>query len=247
MARGFCVGIGEFLTFSAMVLAILVNMGQLTENIVARHLYLVNADLSGVQAAGNGGLGNNVFAQNQASPLLQGNGLRNEYYWGMYSVCGGQGVSGERACSRDRFINIFDPVSVFEEDAGNANVINALPADGVLRDEKYVRNISHAAIIILFAGTVAAGLAFFVGFLAHRFAFLVSALLSLLGAACLLVAAALWTALIAKIRNSLENVNVGIVFHYGQSIWMTWAAGGACLLAFVPLVISCCTGRRDKY
>ncbi|KDN53604.1 hypothetical protein K437DRAFT_241811 [Tilletiaria anomala UBC 951] len=254
MARGFCVGLGEFLTFAAMVLAILVNIGQISQNTVARHFYLVSADLTGLQnslttnAAATNVQAHDIYATDQASPLLQNNGLRQYYYWGMYSVCGGEGVGGARSCSPNEFVHRFEPLDVLEADQSKNsgfNISTVLPS-GTIQDNAYLGKFSNGASIILLAGTIAAGLAFLVSFLAHHFAFLISALLALLAAVCLAVAAAIWTALVAKVRSSLTSVNIGLVVHYGQSIWLTWGAAGACLLAFVPLVLSCCTAR-SKY
>lgn len=73
---------GELLTFSAMVLAILVNMGQLTGNIVARSIYWSSLDTTGFTS---GGTVPAIFATNQAAPEGAMNGLKNTYEWGLYS------------------------------------------------------------------------------------------------------------------------------------------------------------------
>lgn len=86
-----------------------------------------------------------------------------------------------------------------------------------------------------------------VAFLAHRFAFLLASLLALAGAACLLVAAAIWTAILYKVRSSLSGANTGIDVSYGNAIWMEWAAGAAASLSVIPLLIACISGRRSKY
>ena len=93
------------------------------------------------------------------------------------------------------------------------------------------------------------GVSFLIAFLSHRFAFLLGALLALAGAALFFVGAAIWTAIIYKVRHSLadQQNTSGLDVHYGNALWMTWAAGGASVLAVVPLLISCISGRRSKY
>lgn len=242
-ARGFCVGIGEFLTFSAMVLMILVNIGQISSNVVARNFSLTHLATNGINTAGTTG---SLYANSQSAPLLQGQGIRYDYYWGMYSVCGGLGKTADRACSSNTFGNRFMPVMTLTQDAPqNANIGNLLP-QGVFQDDSYLGRFTNAAFYLLFIGTILAGLAFLFGVLANRFAFLFAALLSLGAAACLAAGVAIWTALIARIRNTLDQNGLGLTVDYGVSIWMAWAAFGATALAFPFLVISCCAGR-DKY
>ena len=91
-----------------------------------------------------------------------------------------------------------------------------------------------------------AGLAFLTGFLAHRFAFLLAAVFSLAAAALLAVGAAILTAIYYKAKNSLPD-GVGVDVDYGNALWFTWASFAACVLAFVPYIIGCCVGRREKY
>ena len=74
---------GEFLTFSAMVLAILVNMGQISNNRVARAIYYTELDTTGfedvIRSSANAGGVNvaSVYASDQSSPVLAGNGLKD--------------------------------------------------------------------------------------------------------------------------------------------------------------------------
>jgi hypothetical protein len=59
-----------------MVLAILVNMGQLTENIVARSIYWTNLDTTSFTPGGTTPPA--IFSTNQASPEGAMNGIKNE-------------------------------------------------------------------------------------------------------------------------------------------------------------------------
>lgn len=61
-------------------------MGQITQNIVARNIYMTSLDARGLGSsisASNAG-GSSLFAPNQAAAALQGQGLKDEYFWGLY-------------------------------------------------------------------------------------------------------------------------------------------------------------------
>lgn len=63
-------------------------MGQVTENVVARNIYITNLSTQGLGnsliADGSSSAGS-LYASNQAAAALQNQGLKYEYYWGMYS------------------------------------------------------------------------------------------------------------------------------------------------------------------
>lgn len=145
----------------------------------------------------------------------------------------------------------FDPIGVLQDDINSQlqpYVSQALPAS-TLRDSTYLTKFTKAANYLAFIGTVVVGLSFLTAFLAHRFAFLLAALLALLAAGCLAVAAAIWTAIIYKVRHSVSELgtNPGVTISYGNIIWMTWAAFAASALSVIPLLIGCVSGRRSKY
>lgn len=166
--------------------------------------------------------------------------------------CAGQSQgSSTRSCSDKSFVYEFDPIKVLQQDINQQlqpYVSQALPAT-TLRDSSYLGSFTKAANILAFIGTVVVGLSFLVAFLAHRFAFLLAALLALLAAGCLAVAAAIWTAIVYKVRKSVADLgsNPGVDVEYGNIIWMTWASFGAAALSVIPLLIACVSGRRSKY
>jgi len=245
MVAKFCVGISELLAFSAMVLAILVNMGQISQNIVARNIYYAELDLTGL--GGGGALPATVFAGDQAAPSLQNQGLKETYQWGLYNFCGGAGNT--RSCGPRGFGDgRFEPLQVLYADINQQyqTQLNQTVSEGTFADSDYLGRFSHAAFWLIFIGTVLAGLTFLLGFLAHRFAFLVAALVALLGAAALGAGAAIFTAILVKARDSIADV-AGAQLHLTNALWMMWAAFGALTLSIVPFIISCCTGRSEKY
>lgn len=73
---------GEFFTFAAMVLMILSNIGQLTENIVARSFRYVSINTQNFESTIRSLANQNniavegIFATDQSAPELAGNGLK---------------------------------------------------------------------------------------------------------------------------------------------------------------------------
>lgn len=231
-----------------MVLAILVNMGQITENIVARSIYYTRLDTANFQGSGTATL-TGIYASNQGAAEGAGNGIKNEYRWGLYSYCGGATSGSDRACSSRSFGYEFQPLDVLESDATSQNsgaVASAAPT-GTFSNSSYLGKFSKAANYLAFIGTVIIGVSFLVAFLAHRFAFLLASLLALLACACFFVAAAIWTAIIYKARHSIADSTSGLVLHYGNALWMEWAAAVAAFLSVIPLLIACISGRESKY
>lgn len=257
MVAVFCVGLAELLTFSAMVLGILVNMGQISRNIVARNIYITSLDTTGFETAlrtnaNNQNVNvNDIFATDQSAPELAGNGVKNEYKWGLYSFCAGDESGKNLACSERNFGYKYQPLNVLQGDISTQyrSFVSETVSASTFQDSTYLGRFTNAANYIIFVATVVIGASFLIAFLAHRFAFLLGALLALAGAGLFFVGAAIWTAVIYKVRHSLadQQNTSGLNAQYGNGLWMTWAAGGASVLAVIPLLISCISGRRSKY
>ncbi|CAD6887317.1 unnamed protein product [Tilletia controversa] len=249
-----CIGLGEFLTFAAMVLAILGQIGQLSNNIVARNIRMAQITTIGTPGAPSNSLQDalnvgNLFAQDQAALELAGNGIKQRYEWGLYNFCAGDSQRDARSCTDHHFGHKFQPLPTLEADASadNAQAINqSIPSDSTFANTDYLSKYSQAAFWLLFIGTILSGLSFLVGFAAHRFAFLLAAILALLSALLIGVGAAIWTAISVRTANSLKDVAVGLTFHYGNALWFYWGAFVGEALAIVPFILSCCAGRRAK-
>ena len=247
----FCIHVGEFLTFAAVILMVFANIGQLTDNVVTRNIRYVSVDTSGLGAAlaRSGANVNNLYAQNQADALGQGNGIRNDYQWGLYNLCAGQASGTDRACTERHFGFEFQPVEAILADApqdARQQIQNFLPAN-TFTDSKYLGDYSKPAMYLIFVGSCLAFLAWVAGLLSHRFAFLLAAFIALLAALTLGVGAAILTAIYTKTRDAVDVQQYGIDVMYGNALWITWGAFVACVLAIVPYILSCCTGRSDDY
>lgn len=165
----------------------------------------------------------------------------------MIALCAGDGVSGNRDCT-DRYIGYrWEPAQSLRQDAPSSysSQIQSALGSGIVTDDHYLGLLSRVANVIILVGTILTGLAFLTGFLAHRFCFAFAALEALGAAACLAVGAAIWTAIIYKARNSIP-AGLAVTIHYGNALWMTWAAFGAITLSIIPLILACCLGR-SKY
>lgn len=247
----FMIHVGEFLTFAAVVLCVFANIGQLTNNIVTRNIRYVSVDTSGLGDAlsRSGRSVSNLYASSASSPVGQGNGLKQDYQWGLYSYCAGQESGSQRACSERSFGFEFVPVEAILADAPQdaRQPIRELLPEGTFSNSKYLGDYSKPAMYLIFIGSCLAALAWISGLVSHRFAFLGAAFLSLLSALTLGVGAALLTAIYVKAKDSINNAQYGIVLNYGNALWLTWAAFVAVALSIVPYIISCCTGRSDDY
>lgn len=224
-------------------------MGQITENIVARNIYFTSLNTAGIGSAlsnSTSGTGS-LFASDQTAAELANQGLKYNYYWGMYSFCAGQGKNDDRSCS-DRYIGYrWEPAQVLADDAQStySSEITTALGDSTFTDSHYLGLLSRVANVILLVGTILTGLAFLTGFLAHRFCFAFAALECLGAAGCLAVGSAIWTAIIYKAKKAIPD-NTGVDIDYGNALWFSWASFAAVTLAIVPLIIACCVGR-SKY
>ena len=78
------------------------------------------------------------------------------------------------------------------------------------------------------------------GFGAHRFAFLFSAITGLLAFLCIAVGAVIWTVLLHRVRSAINGATVangtplGLHVSWGDGLWIAWAAAGAALLSVIP-------------
>ncbi|KAJ1031720.1 hypothetical protein NDA13_002109 [Ustilago tritici] len=246
----FCIHVGEFLTFVAVVLAVFANIGQLTNNIVTRNIRYVTVDTTGLGNALSTAGSNvaNLYTNDPDSPVGQGNGVRQSYQWGLYNYCAGQPSGDDRSCSQRNFGFEWLPVDAILRDApqdARQQIQNFLP-ESTFRDSKYLGDYSKPAMYLIFIGFCLAFLAWVAGLLSHRFAFLGAAFIALLGALALGVGAALLTAIYTKAKDSVGG-QYGVQVRYGNALWITWAAFVACVLAIVPYILSCCTGRSDDY
>lgn len=240
---------GELLLFAATALTVLVNMGQLTGNVVSRNIYITSIDARNLGNSLSNTTGSTaaLFAADQSVATGAGEGLKLEYYWGPYRQCGGDGTKFPRGCS-DSYIGYrWEPLATLESDASAtfSSEIAALFTTGYVTEDSRLGLLSRVANVILLVGTILTGLAFLTGFLAHRFCFAFAALECLGAAGCLAVAAAIWTAILVKTRDSIPS-GVELTIRYGNGLWMMWGAFAAVSVAIVPLLLACCVGR-SKY
>ncbi|PWZ02661.1 hypothetical protein BCV70DRAFT_229119 [Testicularia cyperi] len=246
--RGLCVGLGEFLTFAAVILCVFANIGQLTNNIVTRNIRFVEVNPTGLGDAIGGSVPAGFYASDQSAAVAQGNGIKQSYQWGLYNYCAGEASGGARSCTPRSFGFAWRPVDAIEDDApqdARDQITNFLPSS-TFRDSGYLADYSRPAMYLVFIGSCLALVSWIAGLLSHRFAFLGAAFISLLSALALGVGAALFTAIYTKARDAVGE-QIGITISYGNALWMIWGAFVAVALSIIPYILSCCTGRKDDY
>ncbi len=247
----FCIHIGEFLTFAAVVLCVFANIGQLSNNIVTRNIRYVSVDTTGLgDALSRAGQNvNNLYASLSPRPLARAtvsrtttNGVSTTTVPVSSRVISARALSATLASSsspptlssrmlpktlvRTCSTSSPRPPSVTPP---TSDASASLPCTSSLSARAWLSSLGSQEL------------------LSHRFAFPVPPFIALLSALALGVGAALLTAIYVKAKDSINNANYGITVHYGNALWITWAAFAAVALSIVPYIISCCTGRSDDY
>ncbi|WFD24884.1 hypothetical protein MEQU1_003590 [Malassezia equina] len=225
--------VAQFLLFSATALVILANMGQLTHNMVARNIRVMKATVQANQLP-------QLMTKSFTSPLGQGQGLREQYSWGLYNYCGGSSDFEQVACEDKSFGHRINVPQAIQADMPSGK---SSAATGQYPDQDNINSYTRAAFYLLFVGTIIAGVAFLVSVLTHMAALSISSILAFLAFAVLVAGAGIETYFIAKMKdNSAQLVQVD----YGNALWMFWAAAGACMFA-VPILVSGAAASRVRY
>jgi len=247
MGRFFaCAGLGVFLTLCASGLAVFAHISQISANIVPRNIRMVTVDTSGVGAAL--GVGDAIYGTGERTSA--NSGLREYYEWGLWTYCLKDSLGGvPDACDGNSWAYAFEPVPAILYDVPSdlqSQVTSRLPSS-TFTSSDYLRSYSKGAFYVLFIGTVAGGLALILGFLAHRFAFLLAALFCVFAFLCEAVGCIIWTVIISRTKNSINDAGVGITVSYGNALWLYWASTGALFLAIIPYIVGCIAGRDSYY
>lgn len=186
-------------------------------------------------------------------------GLRNFYRWGLWTYCAASTSSGTADyCTSTTFGARFEPATAIIRDipTGLSSAVNQVLPDGTFLAGNYTGTFTRIAFYLLFVGAILAGAAMLVSLSANRFGYVLAATISFLGFACVGAGATIWTIIIHKVRSSVNGATVtggtslGLRVTWGNVLWITWGAAAALLLATLPLLIACCTGRnkhQDDY
>lgn len=105
-----------------------------------------------------------LYTNDSFAPLQERAGLRQHYDFGFYSYCGYTDTAG--TCTNSTFPRPFTPFETITSDMTvNYSIITSnilLPKAITFHDAEYLGDSTRAAFWLIFLGTVAAGLAFFV-------------------------------------------------------------------------------------
>jgi hypothetical protein len=93
---------------------------------------------------------------------------------------------------------------------------------------------SKAAFYLLIIGTILGGLALVIGFLAHRVAFLLAAVLAFLGFLLTIAGCIIWVVILSRVRSSINGNGSGVNVSYGNALWIYFASSGCLLFATLP-------------
>jgi len=258
MARlNFCASIGLFLALAAAILMIFAEISQISRNqTVPRSLRMATVNTSGFGDAltASGATATNLYGSGERTANNQG--LRQYYSYGLWAYCAGpsqRGTGSDVYCSGTSWGTSFTPVNAILSDVPadlQTVVTNSLPGT-TFSSNGYLNSITKAAFYLYFIGAIAIFVSFILGLLAHRFAFLFSALFGIVAFIALAAAAVIWTVVISRVRSGINNAilagtPLGITVSYGNALWITWGAAGAALLSVLPFFLACCFGRRSE-
>jgi len=253
-----CIGSASVLSLTSLLLLIFLHVGSINTSSVPRGISMAKVNTSGYGAALEGTLLDPIaglYATNASEPLGNRTGLRQLYIFGLYSHCGFVNESSAGSCSNHTIGRKYHPYEALTTDMRSNystltdNILETFTEDIGFQDSKTLGSYTVAAYYLILLATVMAALVFILGVLRYTYTFLLSTALAILGSIFLLIAAAMWTAMVNKSKdiNSLvigsQQLPLGWHVSTGPGIYMLWAAW-ACLLASVaPYMISCCTYR----
>ncbi|KIK71384.1 hypothetical protein GYMLUDRAFT_33546 [Collybiopsis luxurians FD-317 M1] len=248
-----CIGVASFLSFSAMILLIFTHVGQINTSTVPRGIYMARMNVSQFGAALHQAIVDPVdglYTNDSSLPLLEGNGIRQFYNFGLYSHCGYVNKSAG-ICSNETIGYPYKPFDYFVGDMSDSYSIitSSIITGGTFRDSSYLGQATKAAYWLILLGTILAALSFFSGVAKHNLTFFLSAVFAAVSSIFILVAAAIWTVVIKKsngVSHTLIGVNptpIGIEITEGPGLFLTWAAFACLFASMIPYLISCCTYR----
>ncbi|MCJ1435490.1 hypothetical protein MMC27_004864 [Xylographa pallens] len=250
--------------FIALVMLILVQIGNLSNNHVLGDLYFFKIDTTNIILADPGT--NSKLQQS----IAESSGLHDFYQVGMWNFCEGYNDVGITACSRPALMYWFNPVQIILDELLNGKQGPSLPSSShpkiptltktgtvtlppdVSNYLTVIRAASHVMFAMFFASTFTSFLLIFLCPLAvySRLVSIPIALFALISGLMTFIAAGISTGmwLILK-KDILANAaDINIVPSIGAKLFvLMWIAAGCSLFAALGQVgMMCCgTSRRD--
>ncbi|KAJ3872285.1 actin cortical patch SUR7/pH-response regulator pali [Lentinula edodes] len=248
-----CIGFASFLSFAAMVLLIFTHIGQINTSTVPRGIYMARMNVSQYGNALNKALFDpidDLYTSNSSAPLLEAQGLRQFYNFGLYSHCGYVNDTAG-ICSNETVGYPYKPYDYFVGDmvANYSIITSSVITGGSFRDSNYLGQSTKAAYWLILLGTILAAVSFLSGVAKHNLTFFLSAVFSAISSLFVLVGAVVWTVIIKKsdgvstIIIGTDPTPIGIYITAGPGLFLTWAAFACLFVSMIPYLISCCTYR----
>ncbi|KAF7367252.1 hypothetical protein MSAN_00787100 [Mycena sanguinolenta] len=255
-----CVSAATILSLTSLLLLIFVHVSQLNTSSVPRSISLVKIDVSAYGAALHKAFIDDIdglYTPNASAPLEAGEGLRQFYFFGLYSHCAylndsttTNGTAGK--CTNTSIRNEFTPYTALTSDmlANYTTVTNFILGETTFANSDSWGHTSRAASAMLLLGTICAAVSLFTGVFRRNFTFFLSSFTAVIGSIFVLISATIWTVMIKRaesINTALISgstpIPVGIVVSIGKGLFLMWAAFVTLLVSVVPYMISCCTFR----
>ncbi|KAJ6519428.1 actin cortical patch SUR7/pH-response regulator pali [Mycena sanguinolenta] len=250
-----CVGAASILSLASLLLLIFVHVSQINTSSVPRSISLVKIDVSAYGASLHKALFDDIdglYATNGSAPLEAGTGLRQLYFFGLYSHCGYLNDSNTGTCTNTSIQNQFTPYAALTSDmlSNYTEITNFILSETTFANSDSFGHTSRAAYWMLLLGTICAALSLFTGVVKFSSTFFLSTITAIVGSIFLLIGATIWTVLIKRAQTintgfipAATPVPAGIVVSVGKGLFLIWAAFVTLVVSVVPYMISCCTFR----
>lgn len=219
-----------------------------------------------------------LYAPNGAVPLATGSGLRERYRWGLYSYCAyanphmpaiinsttlanatAAAISTDTKdwqglCSNSTAARKYKPYDAMIADMNEywkGYTSGALPSGSTdFRKSGTLGTYTASAYYLIILATLCVFFTFVLGILRYTYTFLLSTLLAVVATIMLLIAAAMWTAMVNMSKDINQfiiagpsNLPLGIQVTTGPGIYILWASFAMIFASILPYMISCCTYR----
>ncbi|KAF8922218.1 actin cortical patch SUR7/pH-response regulator pali [Mucidula mucida] len=249
-----CQGAGTLLSLATLILLIFTHVGQINTSSVPRGIYMAKLNVSQYGQALQTALLDPIFGlytTNFSEPLLQSQGLRQYYEFGLYAHCG-YNESSVGLCSNHSAAYQYRPYAIMTGDmrANYSTITQALVEGTSFSDSTDLGKSTNGAYYTILLGTIFSFLALVTGVTKHNVFFVISTTFACLTSIFVLCGAAIWTVMINKSSDindvmvgDTTPVDIGIDVSIGSGLYLLWAAFACSFASLIPYFISCCTYR----
>lgn len=251
---------GALLIYVALILLVLVHIGQVNPDGVARSISIINMNVSNLGTALQAGTeySSTGLYNSENRSIGVNEGLHTIYSWGLYSVCGYTSNAtwdSGGACTTSSIAHSFGPFDAILQDVplqyGNVVAWLILNAGRTTKftNSGYFEALTQTAYYFILIATVFTWIALGMCIWKTTATLLFTNLFLISSAISCLISSRIWSAVISEARNIndiriAQGTSIGIVIEQGNALNILWAAFTLMVVALLPYQISWRTYRR---